>query len=437
MNFLSKNSEILRIAIPSIISNISVPLLGIVDIAITGHLGSQIYIGAISVGGTIFNMIYWIFNFLRFGTGSVTAQAFGRDNKEECALSLARSISICLGISLLLILFHTSILNIAMSVMEVGEMLKHNVEIYFNICIYGSVGFLGLFAFPGWYVGMQNTVIPLVVSISQNVINIIVSLTLVYGFEMGIEGVAIGTLTAQLSGFLLSALICVKKYRDVLSFIKLTKVFRAVEMSQFFKMNSAIFLRTLCVVAVTVYFTVAGTAFGDTILASNAVLMQFFMIFTFFTDGFAYAGEAVCGKYFGMGNNAMLKITIKQLFVYGIITAVAFTLVYIWFGFGIIKLLTDQELVVATAKEYQFWVCLIPVSSVGAFIWDGIYLGCGKVKPMLLCTFLGSSVFFITYALTNQYIGNNALWLGFILYLFVRGFVLRFSSNELGVCQLI
>ena len=157
--------------------------------------------------------------------------------------------------------------------------------------------------------------------------------------------------------------------------------------------------------------------------------MQFFMIFTFFTDGFAYAGEAVCGKYFGMGNNAMLKITIKQLFVYGIITAAAFTLVYIWFGFGIIKLLTDQELVVATAKEYQFWVCLIPFSSVGAFIWDGIYLGCGKVKPMLLCTFLGSSVFFITYALANQYIGNNALWLGFVLYLFVRGFVLRFSSK--------
>ncbi len=427
---MNHKSEILRIAIPSIISNISVPLLGIVDIAITGHLGSEVYIGAISVGGTIFNMIYWIFNFLRFGTGSVTAQAYGKGDLEECALSLARSMAICAAISMVMIVFHRYILNLAVSVMDISETLMHNVETYFGICIYGSVGFLGLFAFTGWYVGMQNTVIPLIVSVSQNVINIVVSLILVYALDMGIEGVAIGTLTAQLSGFALSAAICTAKYHDVLAKISLRKVFLAAEMSKFFKMNSAIFLRTLCIVAVTVYFTIAGTGFGDTVLAANAVLMQFFMVFTYFTDGFAYAGEAVCGKYFGMGNDKMLKSTTKQLFVYGYITAALFTVAYIVLGSPIVSLLTDQAAVVEAARHYLFWVWMIPAASVDAFIWDGVYLGCGKVKPMLLCTFLGSSVFFAIYAIFHTAIGNHSLWLGFVMYLTVRGIVLRVAARK-------
>ncbi len=425
MKLSKTSSEILKLAVPSIISNISVPLLGLVDMAITGHLGSEIFIGAISVGGTIFNMIYWIFNFLRFGTGALTSQAYGRRSLEDCSLTLIRSLLICSLISLILISLQSVIKNLAFGIIEPSPQVEEWAAVYFDICIYGSLGFLGQFAFTGWYVGMQNTKIPLAISISQNVINIVASFIMVYALDMGVRGVALGTLIAQLSGFAIAAVLCMRYYRKVFRYLDISKILNTLELTKFFKVNSTIFLRTICVVAVTVYVTVAGSQMGDTILAANAVLMQFFLIYTYFIDGFAYAGEAICGKYYGAGNASALNISVQKLFKFGWAVGLGFVALYLMLGHPFVGLLTDQASVVETANKYFWWVLLIPLAGIDAFTWDGIYLGIGKIKSMLLCTFVGALTFFGIWFALSQMIGNHALWLGFVMYLFARGMVLR------------
>jgi len=428
---LSKNShDILRIAIPSIISNISVPLLGLVDMAITGHLGSETYIGAISVGGTVFNMIYWIFNFLRFGTGALTSQAYGRRSLADCSLSLMRSLLICMLISLVLVVFQSPIKSLAFGIMAPSAEVLRWAGVYFDICIYGSFGFLGLFAFTGWYVGMQNTRIPLLVSISQNIINIVASLIFVYCLDMGVAGIAYGTLIAQLSGFAIAAICCRRYYWKVLRHLDWHKILDGNELMRFFKINSAIFLRTICVVAVTVYIPIAGSQMGDTVLAANAVLMQFFMMYTFFIDGFAYAGEAICGKYFGAENYSALQNTIGRLFRFGWAVGIGFVIIYAICGHLIIGLLTDQAQVVDVAGRYFWWVLMIPVAGVGAFTWDGIYVGCGHIRSMLMCALCGAVAFFVLWFSLSPHIGNHALWLAFVAYLFMRGLVLRISARK-------
>ncbi len=427
MKLINQSSDILKIAIPSIISNISIPLLGLVDMAITGHLGSEVYIGAISVGGTIFNMIYWIFNFLRFGTGALTSQAYGRRSLEDCALSLIRSQLICMLISAILVIFQQYFKQLAFSIMEPSDDVLEWAGVYFDICIYGSFGFLGQFAFTGWYVGMQNTRIPLAISISQNIINIVASLIFVYVFDMGVRGVAYGTLIAQLSGFGIAAILCAKYYRKVFSYLNKSRILETSELIKFFKINSAIFLRTICVVAVTVYITIAGSQMGDTVLAANALLMQFFMLYTYFIDGFAYAGEALCGKLFGANNIKSMSSTIGRLFQFGWIVGIGFLIIYLILGRPFVHLLTDQPNVIETAFQYFWWVLLIPIAGIDAFTWDGIYLGIGNIRSMLLCTFMGAVAFFAIWFSLSGSIGNHALWLGFIMYLTIRGLVLRLS----------
>ncbi len=419
----------MRIAVPSIVSNISVPLLGMVDMAITGHLGSEVYIGAISVGSTVFNMIYWLFNFLRFGTGSLTSQAYGRRSFEDCALSLVRTLIISMLVATLLIALQTPIKHLAFSMMDASEEVMYWAGEYFDICIYGAIGFFGLFSMTGWYVGMQNTKISLVVSIAQNIVNILLSLLFVYGLNMGVRGIALGTFLAQIIGFALSLSLCFKYYRKVLRHINMSKILDTQELAKFFKMNSAIFFRTLCLVAVTVYFTVAGASMGDTILAANAVLMQFFMIFTFFIDGFAYAGEALSGKHFGAGDTSALTLTTQHLFRIGWIVAAAFVVIYALAGRWAVGLFTNQEQVVTMAYDYFWWVLLIPVCGMAAFTWDGIFLGCGYITDMLLCTAIGAAVFFTGWFALGGSMGNHALWLAFVAYLAVRGLVLQWMAK--------
>ena len=428
MELFAKYRDILRIAIPSIVSNISVPLLGMVDMTITGHLGSEVYIGAISVGGMCFNMIYWLFSFLRFGTGALTSQAYGRRSFEDCALSLVRSIMIVFMMSILLIVFQKPIKNFVFGFMNASNEVLEWAGAYFDIVIYGAVGFLGLFSTTGWYVGMQNTKIPLVVSVIQNVVNIVLSLVFVFWFDMGLRGVAFGTLLAQISGFALALALCFKYYGRVLRHLDVSKILNVNELIKFFKINSMIFFRTLCMVAVMTYFTVAGTGLGNEVLAANAVLMQFFMVFSYFIDGFAYAGEALCGKHFGAGDITQLRYTMRRLFRIGWMMAAVFAVLYLGLGRWIVSIFTDQKAVVEEACNYIVWIAAVPLMGLIAFTLDGVYVGCGYVVDMFVSTAAGATAFFALW-FGFGYMGNHTLWLAFNMYLLVRGLTLQISSR--------
>ncbi len=414
--------QILRIALPSIVSNITVPLLGLADTAIAGHLGSPVYIGAIAVGGMMFNIIYWIFGFLRMGTSGMTSQAYGRGDMAEAYRLLARSVMLGMGIALGLIALQVPLREGAFLIVRPTAEVEAQATAYFHICIWGAPAMLGLYGLTGWYIGMQNSRTPMLVAIAQNVVNIAASLTLVYACGMKVEGVALGTLIAQWAGFLAALALWVRRYGDLRQY-RLRGLWQRAAMSRFFGVNRDIFLRTLCLVAVTLFFTAAGAAQGDIILAVNALLMQLFTLYSYIMDGFAYAGEALAGRHIGAGNGQMLRLTVKRLFAWGGGMAVLFTLAYAIGGEGFLHLLTDNREVVQAAADYFPWALAIPAAGMAAFVWDGVFIGATATRGMLAAMATAAVCFFGLYYGLRGAMGNHALWLAFIAYLAIRGIV--------------
>ncbi len=417
------NKRILGLAVPSIISNITVPLLGLVDVSIVGHLGSATYIGAIAVGGMLFSMIYWIFGFLRMGTSGLTAQAYGRRDLAEVILSFVRSVGIAFELGLLLILLQYPILKVAFMLIDATPAIKELASLYFRICIWGAPAVLGLYSFAGWFVGMQNSRFPMYIAITQNVVNIAASLFFVFVWNRGVAGVAMGTLVAQYAGLLMASLLWYGYYRRLWPKLNWKMLTDYEAMRSFFILNRDIFFRTLCLVAVMTYFTSRGAEQGDVILAVNTLLMQLFTLYSYIMDGFAYAGEALTGRYVGAHNRADLERMIRALFAWGIGLALTFTLLYGIGGSSFLGLLTNEREVLNASSDYFYWVLAIPLAGMAAFLWDGIYIGATASRQMLYSMLVASASFFLLQGLLQQQMGNHALWMAFIVYLFLRGLV--------------
>ena len=415
------NRKILQLAIPSIVSNITVPLLGLVDVAIVGHLGSASYIGAIAVGGMLFNMIYWIFGFLRMGTSGMTAQAYGKRDLTEVVRTLLRAVGVGLLISLGLWILQSPILRGAFVLIDATEEVKRWASLYFNICIWGAPAILGLYGFAGWFIGMQNSRFPMFIAIAQNIVNIAASLCFVFVLGMKVEGVALGTLIAQYAGLFMAFALWLKYYGRLKAYIDWNGLWGGEEMRRFFSVNSDIFFRTLCLVAVTTFFTSTGARQGDVILAVNTLLMQLFTLFSYIMDGFAYAGEALAGGFIGAKNDVGLRRCIRLLFLWGIGLSLSFTILYAFLGRDFLGLLTNDTSVIKASGDYFYWVLAIPLCGFSAFLWDGIFIGATATRQMLYSMLVASATFFIIYYLFYRSMGNHALWMAFLGYLSLRG----------------
>ena len=425
------NREILQIALPSIVSNITVPLLGLIDAAIVGHLGAASYIGAIAVGGMLFNIIYWIFGFLRMGTSGMTSQAYGQKDEAETMRILARSMGVGMLIALALIILQYPIERIAFTLMKATPEVERLASLYFRICIWGAPAVLGLYSISGWCIGMQNSRFPMYVAITQNIVNILASLVLVYGFGMKIEGVAIGTLVAQYAGLLMAIWLWTSHFKRLLPYIQLQTLLAKGAIRRFFQVNRDIFFRTLCLVAVTMYFTSAGAAQGEVILAVNTLLMHFFTFFSYIMDGFAYAGEALVGKHLGANDRPALRQMVHQLFVWGIVLSLVFTLVYGIGGKVFLGLITNEQSVITASSAYFYWVLAIPLAGFAAFLYDGIFIGATATRWMLYAMSIATIAFFLIYYGFREAMGNHALWLAFITYLALRGIVQGFLGRKI------
>jgi MATE family multidrug resistance protein len=416
-----RDRQILQIALPSIVSNITVPLLGMIDVAIVGHMGSPVYIGAVAVGSMIFNLVYWLFGFLRMGSSGLTAQALGRRDLTEVTRLLVRSVTIAIGIALLFIVFQVPMKWLMFWLIGPTADVTPYASAYFNNVIWGAPAMLGLYSLMGWYIGMQNTRIPMIISIGQNIVNILASLTLVYGFGMKIEGVAMGTVIAQYAGFIVALGLLFRYYGRLRRHLVLKGTFVREAMGRFFNVNRDIFLRTLCLVAVNLYFTSAGARSGAVILSVNTVMMQLYLFFSYFMDGFAYAGEALGGKTFGAKNATAFHETLRRLWMWTLIVTTAYTLLYVCCGEWMIGILTDEPQMIEASQAYLWWVWLIPAAGCIAFIWDGIFIGITATRGMLVSSFLSALLFFGVYEATRGIIGNHGLWLAMVVYLLMRG----------------
>lgn len=445
-------------------TNITVPLLGMVDSAITGHLGSTAYIGAITVGSMAFNLMYWLFSFLRMGTSGLTSQALGRGDHAEVRQMLRRSLRVAMTAALLLLVCQWPVRWLVFALMGAeGEVLRHAYT-YYNICIWGAPASLGLFALTGWFVGMQNSRVPMWVAIVQNITNILCSLVLVYGFHLSMRGVALGTLVAQWVGFLFACSRVQSVARpatagtvatqsdgtdgDAVPAVtppsppveegdRLRSYEEAVEAKpssearpsppgerwkgtpSFFAINRDIFLRTLCLVSVNLAFTAYGARQGEVMLAVNGLLIQLFILFSYFVDGFAFAGEAMSGKAIGGRDARGFRLLVRHLFGWGLGIALCFTLLYATLTPQLIGLLTDQPVVLGNLSPYIPFIALVPLLGMPAFIWDGIYIGATASRQMLWAVGAATALFFGILAVGRA--DNLTLWVAMLAYLAMRG----------------
>ncbi|MDR2955288.1 MAG: MATE family efflux transporter [Prevotella sp.] len=422
------NRSILRLAIPNIISNITVPLLGMVDMFIVGHLDSEDYIGAIALATMIFNFIYWSFSFLRMGTSGFTAQAYGAENQREQTNILLRSMMVAMLAGILVIALQYFIASVGFYFLNAEPIVKTYASEYFYIYVWAAPAVLGMYTFNGWYIGMQNAKIPMLVAIGVNLVNIALSFTFVYGLNMKIDGVALASVCAQYTGFLSFILVWHFQYGKLKQYIDFKVLKNLASYIPFFKVNSDIFIRTMALVAVTTFFMSASSKAGNDILAVNALLMQMFILFSYMMDGFAYAAEALTGKFIGAGSRASLHLLVKRLFIWGTIIASLFTLIYALFLNDILSILTDKPNIIELSKNYQFWVLLIPVAGFPAFLWDGIFVGATASHQMRNSMLIAVGCFFLLYFFFHDIIANNILWLAFIVYLAMRGIVQTFMA---------
>lgn len=422
------NKEILRLSIPAIVSNITVPLLGLCDTAISGHLGSELFLAAIAVGSMMLNVVFWLFGFLRMGTTGMTAKAFGGRNEEDIRKVFTRAISLGIVIGVLLITFRVPLLDGLESVIGADENVRGLSDKYFTICIWEAPSMLATMAISGWFVGMQSTLYPMVIAISVNVINIIASLAYVYCFGMGFEGIAYGTLTANWIGLIVAMVCVVRLCKGRRIICDLSDIFKGGGLGRFFTVNVNLFFRSACIIAVSLGVTAAGARLGALTLAVNAVLMQFFTLFSFFMDGVAFSAEALIGRYSGANNTMMLKKSIGWLLVWGLGLAVIFTIIYSFGYTGITDFLTDDASVRNGVADMRIWISLLPIVSVWAFVYDGFYVGITKTGMMLRATLVATAAFFIISFLDItagsvkvRVVSNGIIWTAFLSYLFLRG----------------
>ena len=395
----SLNRSILKLAIPNIVSNITVPLLGFVDMMLMGHQDSLAYIGAIGLGGTIFSVMYSIFSFMRAGTTGFTAQAYGANDRTEIAYSLYRSLCIALIATVLVLSLQNAVEWLSMKLLNGSEEVLAYTATYFHVRIWAAPAVLCLYAFNGWYIGMQNTTIPMIIAILTNVVNIVLSIVFVNVMGMGVSGVALGTVIAQYCGLITAIVFLFAKFRYHLIPIHRVILLQADKLKRFFNVNM--------------------------------ILMQFFYIFSYFTDGFAYAGEALVGRFTGAHDAKQLRQTVKLLFLWGFLIALPFTVLYALFPDWFIGLVSDQPDIIPMAQPYHIYLAAIPLITFAAFLWDGVYIGATAsraIRNTMLISSIG--VFLPATLLLMPPFANHGLWIAFLMFMVARGLSMTLMAKK-------
>lgn len=418
------NKKILKLALPNILSNITIPLLGLVDTTLMGHLDSLNYLGAIALGSMIFNILYWSLGFLRMGTVGFTSQAFGKKDIKLQNLIFKRGIALSLILSIILIAFHPWFIQWGINLTESGEGVKMFAAEYVRIRIWAAPASLALLVFTGWFLGMQNAVFPMIIAIAGNIINIILSYIFVYHFHLNSAGAAYGTVGAQYFSLFIAIILYRKKFKSINSKIPISEILRLSEMKDFFKVNIDIFLRTMGIIFVISFFTIKSANMSDSILAINSILFQFFLFFSFMLDGFANAAEALTGKYIGSKSRVLLKRAIGKNMVFGLLFSIIFSLIYGFFGENLVMLLTNNQQVINDSKDLIFWVIMMPLASFAAFIFDGVFIGATASSALRNGMAISVILVFIPLYYFTPLPEIMRLWIAFLSFMAARGITL-------------
>lgn len=470
------NKEIFKIAIPSILANITVPIVGMVDIAVAGHLTSNAatLIGGIAIGSLLFDLVYWNFSFLRVGTGGMTAQACGRKDFQECANLLTRGVGIALISAFLFLLLQWFVVQFAFLFIDCTEEVKTLAVKYFHIRILAAPATLSLMAFRGWFIGMQDGVSPMIIDLVVNFGNIFASILFALGFSfistdicpndlgnvasnalenisikehnylgwkgLGFDGIAWGTVFAQYSGLLTALLLVLSKYWGKLKTefrsINLKTIFKGSETRKFFTMNIDLVVRSLSFVGIYIGFTIISAKYGDITLAVSSIMMKLLLLFSYFTDGFAYAGEALTGKYIGAKDIVRFKKTVNYTFIWSAAVCLLFVAIYYFGGDWLLKIMTSDREVIAHCSDYMIWLFFMPIMGCAAFTWDGIYIGATASKAIRDSMVYSTIAFLLCYFIMELSIKPNAelavhlLLTAYYIHLVIRSAILTLRYKK-------
>lgn len=419
------NKRILRLAIPNVISNVTIPLLGLISTMIAGGLGSDTAIAAVGVGASILSFIYWNCAFIRMGASGMTAQAYGARNFGECANILVRALLVALSIAALLLIFHGAVGRFGMMMMG-NEEINGMIGQYFFARVWAAPATISHYAIQGWFIGMQNSRTPMVIAISINVLSIIFSFTFVKYFGMSVEGIAYGILVAQYLGIVLSVVLWWKFYRRFVKYIDWRAAMSWRPFVRFFDVNKDIFLRTLMNNMVYTFFPFISRDFGTTTLATNTILIQVFTLFSYIQDSLGYAAEALVGRFIGARNYSSLRESIIRMFQWSGGLAAVFVGIFAFFWRDIITFFGASPSIIECAGRYIGWIIVVPLAGFAPFLMDGIFIGATRTRILRDSMAVSVLVFFgLYYGLVGQ-LGATALWLAFVVFVVCR-----------GVCQLI
>ena len=444
------NRQILKLAIPSILANITIPLVGLVDTAIVGHISSAYAIGGIAIGTMLFDLLYWNFGFLRVGISGMTAQAYGSNDREHCARLLTQSLGIALSGALLIWLLQWVFVTVVLYLVPCSPEVDAFARQYFFIRVWAAPATLSLMAIKGWLIGMQDTVSPMITDIVVNVVNMVVSYTLAVYTPIGALGVAYGTVVAQLTGLLLSVVILMTKYCHIWLGLPLVQLLRDMRgMGRLMKLNANLFVRSLCFMIVYVGFTSLSSKFGDTDLAVCSILMKLFMLVSYFVDGFAYAGEALVGKFIGenaspksspksslasrLNASSPLASAVRLLFGWSLGVGVVFTLLFAVAYMPMYRMMTSDASVLARLQDFLLWFIAMPIVSTLAFMWDGVYAGATAGRQIRNAMIWAAAGFVVGYWLSPDSWGAHALFVGYFMHLAARVIYLTIMWKPLFV----
>lgn len=414
---MTLNKEIFRIALPNIIANISIPLLGIVDTALMGRMDGPAYIGAIALGGIIFNLLYWGFGFLRPGTTGLTAQAYGKENEEECYRLLLRSASIGFALGIVILIFHKPLGSMCFSILSGSSQVENLAAEYFSIRVLAAPAVICIFALRGWFFGMQDAISPMILTISSNVLNIIISWYLVMIKGLAVAGVAYGTFAAQWITFLVAIAIIAAGHRAKIIHYIDRAVFKTKELIRFLSINRDMFIRHMGMILVFTFFTDYSSQVSDSYLAVNQMMLQLFYFMSYAVDGFAYASESLVGKYLGADAIQKVRIVIKKCMIYGLGFGTLFAIGFLLVGTQLIELMTTNSELVAKSGTLMVWLALVSIAGALAFIWDGVYSGATAAKELRDSMIVATIVFFVVFYATKSSFPEQAIWVAMVSFM--------------------
>lgn len=415
------NARVWSLAWPMILSNVTVPLLGLVDTAVVGHLSSPIYLAAVAIGSTLFSVLFWGFGFLRMATTGHVAKAYGEKDHQQLMLLLGQGLLMSVALGILLLLLQTPLIHIGLNLLNPDPDVRTQAEIYAEIRILSAPAVLANYTLLGWFLGMQNSRVPLLLLVCANLINIILDILLVAVFNLQVAGVAWATLVADYSSLALGSYLAWRHIKQLDCRFDASALWQLARYKKLISSNRYLFIRTLMLLFVFSFFSRQGAQLGADTLAANAVLLNFLMLTSHGLDGFAHAIEALSGRYAGAKDSHALRQACWSAGLWSVVTALGFTMLFSLGGPWIITLLTDIESIRTLANTYLPWVMVLPVLAVWGYLFDGIFIGIHWFRSMqnlmLLCVF---TIYLPCWWLTQSW-GNHGLWLALCIFMLSRG----------------